>query len=156
MNVSPDRIITKSQSLFSGFMQFVLRGQVVNLAVAVLIGSAAGTLANSFVKNIFTPLITAIFGVHELQNQFVILHNSRVEYGKFLNDFTSFVLIAATVYFFVILPVNKLTSMSYFAPPPDPALRKCPECLSDIPKAARRCMHCTQPVEPLAEEPAGA
>lgn len=132
-----------------GFAQFLLRGNVVDLAVAVVIGASAGAVITSFVKDVFTPLFAALFGAHtpKLSDAYVMLNHNKLMYGDFLETFVSFLIIAVVVYFFVITPVNRLVSSSHFAPPPDPSTRKCPECLSEIPKAARRCAFCTSPVE---------
>ncbi|MDQ6825638.1 MAG: large conductance mechanosensitive channel protein MscL [Candidatus Eremiobacteraeota bacterium] len=135
-----------------GFVQFLLRGNVVDLAVAVAIGATAGSVITSFVRDIFTPLIAAIFGTHSMSAAFFMLNHSKIMYGDFLNAFVSFLLIAIVVYFFVITPTNKLGSSSHFQPPLDPSTRKCPECLSAIPIGARRCAYCTAAVIPLELE----
>ncbi len=134
-----------------GFAQFLLRGNVVDLAVAVVIGAAAGAVITSFVKNVFTPLFGALFGSHTPKpaDAYITLNHSKIMYGDFLDTFVSFLIIALVIYFFVITPVNKLVTSSRFTPPPDPSTRKCTECLSEIPKAARRCAYCTSPVEPI-------
>lgn len=141
------------RSLARGFVQFVLRGKVVDLATAVVIGAAGGALITSFVKDLFTPLISALVGNHsQFATAHITLHGSRILYGTFINDLLSFLLVIGIVYFFVILPVNRLISNAHFAEPPDPALRKCPECISDIPREAKRCMYCTAPVAPLLDD----
>ncbi|GAC1355844.1 MAG: large conductance mechanosensitive channel protein MscL [Vulcanimicrobiaceae bacterium] len=138
----------ESKTVARGFAQFLLRGNVVDLAVAVVIGASAGAVITSFVKNIFTPLFGALFGAHspKTADAYVTINHSKVMYGDFLDTFVSFLIIAIVVYFFVITPVNRLVSSSHFAPPPDPSTRKCPECLSEIPKAARRCAFCTSQI----------
>lgn len=133
-----------------GFAQFLLRGNVVDLAVAVVIGASAGSVITTFVQKVFTPLFLAIFGRHVPKPgdaKWTINHQV-IAYGDFLSVLLSFLVIAVVVYFFVITPVNRLVSSSHFAAPPDPGTRKCPECLSEIPKAARRCAYCTASVEP--------
>lgn len=142
-----------SKGFARDFARFVLRGRVVDLATAVVIGSVGGALISSFVKNIFTPIIGAIFGSHDrFGNLTFTLHHSQIYYGAFLNDTLSFLIVVLAIYLFVITPINSLTTSSLLEDPPDPALRKCPECVADIPKTARRCMYCTQPVEPLEAE----
>lgn len=142
---------SESRTVARGFAQFLLRGNVVDLAVAVVIGASAGAVITAFVKDVFTPLFGALFGAHgpRTGDAYFVLNHSKVLYGDFLNTFVSFLIIAIVVYFFVITPVNRLVTSSHFAPPPDPSTRKCPECLSEIPKAARRCAYCTAAVEPL-------
>ncbi len=142
----------ESKTLARGFMQFLLRGNVVDLAVAVAIGATAGAVITSFVRDIFSPLIAAIFGTHTKAPAYVVLNHSKIMYGDFLNAFVSFLLIATVVYFFVITPTNRLVSNARFKPPPDPSTRKCPECLSEIPIGARRCAYCTAAVTPLEGE----
>lgn len=150
-------VARRGQSIAQGFAQFLLRGKVVDLAVAVVIGAAAGGAVTSFVKDIFTPVIGALFGSHvQFSGRYIHLRGERIMYGDFINAFVSFLIVALVVYFFVIVPSNKLVTNAYFSPPPDPATRKCPECLSEIPKAAKRCSYCTSPVEPLLDEPTGA
>ncbi len=134
-----------------GFAQFLLRGKTADLAVGVVIGAAIGGLINSFVADVLTPVISAIFGSSTpFKNRSFHIGNELVGYGDFLNTFVSFLLVCAVVYFAIIVPMNKATTNSFFQPPPDPALRKCPECESDIPKTAKRCMFCTQEVAPEA------
>jgi len=146
-------VARKGRSLAQGFAQFLLRGRTADLAVAVVIGAAIGTVINSFVRDIFTPMIGALLGSRiEFSGRVIHLGAEEIRYGDFINDVVSFLIIALVVYFFVIVPTNKLVTNAYFEPPPDPAMRKCPECESDIPKTAHRCMYCTQPVQP--SEPA--
>jgi large conductance mechanosensitive channel len=139
----------ESRTMARGFAQFLLRGNVVDLAVAVAIGAAAGAVITSFVKDVFAPLFLALFGSRtpHPESAYVTLNHTKIMYGDFLNVFVSFLVIAVVVYFFVITPVNRLVTSSHFAPPPDPSTRKCPECLSEIPKAAKRCAYCTSIVE---------
>lgn len=132
-----------------GFAQFLLRGKTADLAVGVVVGAAIGTLVNSFVTSVLTPIIGAFFGsTTPFIDRAVHLRGEIIPYGQFVNAFISFTLICAVVYFAIIIPMNKATTNAFFAEPPDPALRKCPECEGDIPKTARRCMFCAQPVEP--------
>ncbi len=126
-----------------GFKQFLLRGNVVDLAVAVVIGAAFGAVVSAFVKDLLTPFIAAIFGKPDFSAISFTVNNSVFAIGDLINVIVAFLLIAAAVYFFVVVPVNALISRSRKEPPPDPTTRKCPECLSEIPIAARRCAHCT-------------
>lgn len=126
-----------------GFKQFLLRGNVVDLAVAVVIGAAFGAVVTAFVKDLLTPFIAAIFGKPDFSAIKFTVNNSVFAIGDLINVIIAFLLIAAAVYFFVVVPINALISRSRKEPPPDPTTRKCPECLSEIPIAARRCAHCT-------------
>jgi large conductance mechanosensitive channel len=134
--------------MLKGFRDFVLRGNVLDLAVAVVIGAAFSAIVNSLVKDLLTPLIAAI--VKKPDFSYLVLHvnGANITYGNFLNQLISFVMIAAAVYFFVVLPINTLMDKMHMkaVPPPAPPTKPCPECLSDIPVAARRCSHCGQPV----------
>jgi large conductance mechanosensitive channel len=128
------------------FKQFLLRGNVVDLAVGVVIGAAFGTVVTALVSDLLTPLIAAIAKVPDFGGLVFILNGSKFAYGHFLNAIISFVLVAASVFFFVVKPMNILISRSRKEPPADPTTKKCPECLSEIPLSAKRCSHCTQPV----------
>ena len=127
----------------SEFKQFLLRGNVVDLAVGIVIGVAFAAVVNSFVEGLLTPLIAAIFGEPDFSALTFEINNSVFRYGAFLNALISFVTIAAAVFFFVVKPVNALISRSRREPTPDPTTQKCPECLSEIPVDARRCAFCT-------------
>jgi large conductance mechanosensitive channel len=135
-----------------GFRQFLLRGNVVDLAVAIVIGAAFVSVVNAFVKDIVTPLIAAIGGQPDFASLDFTINNSRFLYGDFINQVIAFVLIAAIVYYLVVLPVNTLISRARREPPPDPTTKKCLECLSEIPIDARRCAFCTSPVTPAVPE----
>jgi large conductance mechanosensitive channel len=128
--------------MFKGFKQFLLRGNVVDLAVGVVIGAAFGAVVNSFVKDLLTPLIAATVGKPNFSYLVLEINGAKVTYGDFLNALISFLLIAFAVYFFIVLPVNALMSRAKNEPPPDPTSKKCPECLSEIPLDARKCAHC--------------
>ena len=133
--------------MLTGFKQFVLRGNVVDLAVGVVMGAAFGAVVAALVKDLLTPLIAAIAGKPDFSQIEFILNGSKFAIGDFINAVMSFILVAAAVYFFVVLPMNALVSrMRRGEAPPDPATRKCPECLSEIPLAARRCAYCTSAV----------
>jgi large conductance mechanosensitive channel len=132
--------------MLKGFRDFILRGNVVDLAVAVIIGAAFTAIVNSFVTNIINPLIAAIARKPDFSFLTLTIHGGVIKYGDFLNAVISFLIIAATVYFLFVLPVNALLAKFLPPPTPAPATKPCPECLSDIPVAARRCSHCTQVV----------
>ena len=127
-----------------GFKEFVLRGNVIDLAVAVVIGAAFGAVIAALVKDLLTPLIAALVGKPDFSSLGLTVHGSRLLVGDFLNALISFLLIAAAVYFFVVMPVNAMIARRKRGEvPPDPTTKTCPECLSDVPIAARRCAFCT-------------
>lgn len=127
-----------------GFKQFLLRGNVVDLAVAVVMGVAFGAVVTALVKDLLTPLIAAIVGAPDFSGIKLVLNNSTFLIGDFTNALISFILIAAAVYFFVVLPINTLIARMHRGEvPPDPTTKKCPECMSEVPIAARRCKFCT-------------
>ena len=134
--------------MLTDFKAFLLRGNVVDLAVGIVIGAAFGALIAAFVADILTPLIAAIFGEHDFSALSFTINGSRFLYGDFLNAVITFITIAAAVFFFVVRPVNRLMERRKTEPPVDEATRSCPECLSEIPVAARRCAFCTSPVGP--------
>jgi large conductance mechanosensitive channel len=128
--------------------QFLFRGNVVDLAVAVVIGTAFGVVITALVKDLITPLIAAIAGKPDFSAIVWGVNGSNLLVGDFLNALVTFLLIGAAVYFFVVLPVNTMTSrMRRGEAPPDPTTRNCPECLSQVPIAARRCAFCTSTLE---------
>jgi large conductance mechanosensitive channel len=129
------------------FRQFVLRGNVVDLAVAVVVGAAFGSVVQSLVADLLTPLIAAAGGESSFEGLAFSLNESEIRIGRFLNAVIAFLLVAAVVFFLVVRPVNALVARFRPEPPPDAPTRACPECLSDIPAAARRCAFCTAPVE---------
>jgi large conductance mechanosensitive channel len=127
-----------------GFKQFIMRGNVLDLAVAVVVGAAFGAVVTALVKDLITPLVAAIVGKPDFSAIQFEINGSKFLMGDFINALISFLLIAAAVYFFVILPVNVLMAqMRRGETPPDPTTKPCPECLSTIPIAARRCAFCT-------------
>jgi len=132
--------------LIKEFRQFLLRGNVVDLAVAVVIGIAFGAVITALVADILTPLIAAIAGEPDFSNLTVTLNKSVFKYGDFINALIAFILVAAALFFFVVVPINRMIARSRKQPPADPTTRKCPECLSEIPIEARRCAHCTSVV----------
>jgi large conductance mechanosensitive channel len=133
--------------MLSGFKQFILRGNVVDLAVGVVIGAAFGGVVTALTKDLLTPLIAAVVKAPDFSGLKWTLNGSTFLYGDFVNALVSFVLIAGAVYFFVVTPINALIARTRKNPAPaDPTTKKCPECLSEIPIDARRCSFCAQPV----------
>jgi large conductance mechanosensitive channel len=133
--------------MLKGFKQFLLRGNVLDLAVAVVIGAAFGKVVTALVEDLLNPLIAAVAGKPDFSALKFTVNGSAFKLGEFLNALVSFVLIGAAVYFFVVLPVNRLTArMRRGEAAPDPTSRKCPECLTEVPIAARRCAACTSPL----------
>jgi large conductance mechanosensitive channel len=133
--------------MLSGFKQFILRGNVVDLAVGVVIGAAFGSVVTALTKDLITPLIGAIVKAPDFSALKFSVNGSTFLYGEFVNAVISFVLIAAAVYFFVVTPINALIARSRRSTAPaDPTTKKCPECLSEIPIDARRCSQCAEPV----------
>ena len=130
-----------------GFRQFIFRGNVLDLAVAVVMGAAFGAVVTALVKDLITPLIAAIFGSPDFSGIVVTINGSKLLIGDFLNAVIAFLLMAIAVYFFIVVPVNRLTArLNRGEAPPDPTTKKCPECLSDVPISARRCAFCTSPI----------
>jgi large conductance mechanosensitive channel len=132
--------------MLKDFKQFLVRGNAVDLAVAVVIGAAFGAVIASLVADLLTPLIAAIFGERDFSQLTFTVNGSVFRYGAFLNAVIAFVLVAAAIFFFVIRPVNAFTQRMRKEPTPDPTTRKCPDCLSEIPIGARRCAFCTAEV----------
>ncbi len=133
--------------MLSGFKQFILRGNVVDLAVGVVIGAAFGSVVTAFTKDLLTPIIAAMVGKPDFSAINFTLNGTPFPVGDFINAVVSFILVAGAVYFFVVTPINALIARVRKAPAPaDPTTKKCPECLSEIPIDARRCGFCTQPV----------
>ncbi len=129
--------------MLKGFRLFMMRGNVIDLAVAVVVGAAFGAVVTSFVTNIITPLISAVAGKPDFSAFHVTLHGAVISYGAFLNALFAFLLISAAVYFTLVAPMNALKALAARnAAPVDPTSKKCPECLSEIPVAARRCAFC--------------
>jgi len=133
--------------MLKGFRDFVLRGNVIDLAVAVVMGVAFTAVVNSVVKNFITPLIALLVGSPDFSQ----IRTGPLLWGNILNDLLTFIITAAVVYFFVVAPVNRL--LARINPPKQKTTRECPECLSDIPLAARRCAYCTAEVTPIIAEP---
>ena len=133
--------------MLKGFRDFILRGNVVDLAVAVIIGAAFSKIVSSLVGDVLNPLIAAVIGKPDFS--YIVIHagSGVVKVGNFLNEVISFLIVATVVYFFIVLPLNTLLAR---IKKPElveaPTTKPCPECLSDIPLAAKRCAHCAQPV----------
>jgi large conductance mechanosensitive channel len=130
--------------MFNEFKKFILRGNVVDLAVAVVIGAAFTGVVQAFVRDFLTPLIAAIQGNHDFAKYAFSVHGSKLLYGDFLNALITFILDATVVFFLVVQPINKLTSIAQRKKTTaEPSTQKCPECLAEIPLNAKRCMYCT-------------
>lgn len=126
-----------------GFRQFLLRGNVVDMAVGIVIGAAFGAVVAGLVKDLLTPLIAAIVKQPDFSALTFEVNGSKFLYGEFLNALLSFLIVAAAIYFFVVVPVNALIARSRKEPPADKTTKKCPECRSEIPIDAKRCAFCT-------------
>lgn len=129
--------------MVKGFKQFILRGNVVDLAIGVVIGAAFGGVVTALVKDLLTPLIGAMVKAPDFSGIYFTVRGSKFMLGDFLNVLISFLIVAFTVYFFVVLPMNKLIERAKKEPEKESTTKQCPECLSEIPKAAKRCAHCT-------------
>jgi large conductance mechanosensitive channel len=125
------------------FREFILRGNVVQLAVAIVIGVAFGAVISSFVEDLLTPLIAAIGGEPDFSALTFEVNGSTFRYGEFVNAVISFLIVAAVIFFLVIRPINKLVERRRRQQPEDPTIKKCPECISEIPADATRCAFCT-------------
>jgi len=128
-----------------GFRAFLLRGNVVDLAVGVVIGVAFGTVIAAFVKDLVTPLIAAFGGQPDFSALYFTINKSKFLYGDFVNAILAFLIVAAVIYFLVVMPYTALIERSRKEPPADPTTKKCPECQSEIPISAKRCAFCAQP-----------
>ena len=136
--------------MLKDFKAFILRGNVVDLAVGVIIGAAFGTVVNSLVKDVLTPFISAIAHVPKFDKLQATINNVPISYGNFINAFVSFMIVAFVVFFFIVQPINKLTAVAARKQDtPEPTTRKCTECFSVIAKEANRCAFCTSKVQPL-------
>jgi large conductance mechanosensitive channel len=129
--------------MFKGFGAFLARGNVVDLAVAVVIGGAFGAVVTALVKDLLTPLVAAIFGKPDFAALHFTVNNSMFAYGDFLNAVIAFISVAAAIYYIVVVPAAKLAALRRPAAVDAPAVTACPECLSEIPAAATRCKYCT-------------
>jgi len=129
--------------MLKGFREFILRGNVIDLAVAVVIGAAFGAVVKAFVDNLITPLIAALFGKPDFSGLVFTVNGSIFKYGLFINALVTFLLVAAAVYFVVVAPMNKLAERRSRGA--DPTTKTCPECLSEIPHGAHKCAFCGSP-----------
>jgi len=145
------------KDIVNEFKAFILRGNVIDLAIAVVIGAAFGAVVLAAVKDLITPLIAAIGGQPDFSGIYFTINNSKFLIGDFINAVVSFLIIAAVIFFFVIKPINYLMAHKKQEMPADPTTRACPYCISEIPLAATRCMYCTQevPVAVTANATAG-
>ncbi len=139
------------KNMFAGFKQFILRGSVVDLAVGIMIGAAFNAVVSALVKDILTPLIAAIVARPDFSKFSFTIHGAQFLYGDFINNLASFLITAVAVYFFIVLPINKLNErLAPKGPPAEATTKQCPECLSNIPRAARRCAYCTSKLDEAA------
>ena len=129
--------------MLKGFRDFILRGNVIDLAVAVVIGGAFGSIVTALVKDLITPLVGAIGGNHDFSNLYFSLNGSKFMVGDFINSLISFLIIASVIYFLIVLPMNTLTKKINAGTKVDPSDKTCQECLSLIPIKAKRCKYCT-------------
>jgi large conductance mechanosensitive channel len=130
--------------MLQGFKKFVMRGNVVDLAVAVVMGGAFGAVVTALVNDLLTQIVAAVFGRRDFSRIVFTIHGGEFKIGHFLNAVIEFLLIAVAIYFFVVVPMNALTArLKRGEVPPDPTTKKCPECLSEVPIAARKCAFCT-------------
>ncbi len=126
------------------FKQFLLRGNVVDLAVGVVVGAAFGTIVTALVSDILTPFISAVAKTPDFSGLSFTINDSQIMYGHFVNALISFIFVAATIFFFVVKPMNMLIAKSNKKNPENSTTKKCNECLSEIPLEAKRCAHCAQ------------
>jgi large conductance mechanosensitive channel len=129
--------------MLKGFKQFILKGNVVDLAVGIVVGVAFGNVVTALVKDLITPLVAAIGGTPDFSAIYFTINKSKFMVGDFLNVLLSFLINSSVMYFFVVLPMNKLVSLTRKEKPADPTTKKCSECLSIIPIDAKRCAFCT-------------
>jgi len=135
------------KSMGTEFKEFLMRGNVIDLAVAVVIGAAFGAVVTALVETMITPLIAAIGGQPDFSALSFTINDSEFRYGEFFNALIAFVIIAAVIFFFVVKPVNALLERAKREPTPDPTTQKCPACMSEIPIGASRCAFCTTELE---------
>jgi large conductance mechanosensitive channel len=133
--------------MLKDFKTFLLRGNVVDLAVGIVVGAAFGALVTALVADLITPIVAAIIGKPNFSSLVFTINGSRFKYGSFLNALIAFLSIAAAVFFFVVQPVNALMARRRTEPDVESETAPCPQCLSDIPKLARRCAFCTSEVQ---------
>jgi large conductance mechanosensitive channel len=145
------------RGLLVEFRNFLSRGNVVDLAVAVVLGTAFGVVIKGLVADLLTPIIALIFGQPSFSALSFTINGSHFLYGDFINDLITFISVAAATFFFVVKPLNAMAARRAAGQPdPETDTRACTECLSEIPKAARRCAFCTAEQTPIADQPAPA
>ncbi len=132
--------------MLDGFKSFILRGNVVDLAVGVVIGASFGDIVKSLVENLLTPLIGAIVKAPDFSNLFFTINDSKFMYGSFLNALIAFILVSAAVYFFVVTPINNLIARTKKNTVVEPTTKDCPECVSTVPIQAKKCAFCASPI----------
>jgi large conductance mechanosensitive channel len=132
------------------FRTFILRGNLVDLAIAVVLGTAFGLVVTALVRDLITPIIAAIGGKPDFSSLSFTINGSRFQYGDFIDAILTFLIVAATIFVFVVKPVNALTARARAKPEPDSDERPCPQCLSQVPKAAVRCAFCTSEIGAMA------
>ncbi|MDQ5971527.1 MAG: large conductance mechanosensitive channel [Patescibacteria group bacterium] len=133
--------------MLKDFKQFLLRGNVVDLAIGVVVGASFGTIVTALVNDLINPLISVVAQIPDFSNMAFSVGDSKFLYGHFINTVISFILVASAIFFFVVKPMNLLIKSSKKKAPIDDTKKKCSECLSEIPKAAKRCMYCTHIVD---------
>lgn len=141
--------LSMAKSAIKEFRQFILRGNVVDLAIAVVIGAAFNNVVQAMVKNILTPIISAIGGQPDFSKLNFKLFGSVISYGEFLNALISFIMIALVLFFLVVKPLNRMMLKFKKDEPAEITTRQCPECISEIPLDASRCKFCTTKIEPI-------
>lgn len=140
--------------MLKGFRDFILRGNVIDMAVGIIIGAAFNSVVSALVKDIFTPLIASTVGKPSVHTIAFTFRGGVFEVSDLLNAAISFLIVAAVVYFCIVMPMHfflQKMKKNDPVPPQPPALKTCSECLSEIPAGARRCAHCGQPQTPVAE-----
>lgn len=138
------------REILKEFRSFILRGNVIDLAIAVVIGAAFGAVVNAFVKDILTQIVAMIFGQQDFGSLFFTIHKAKFLYGDLINAVITFLSVAAALFFLVVKPTNWFMARSRREPPPDPDTRQCDQCLSIVPALARRCAYCTSELTPAA------
>jgi large conductance mechanosensitive channel len=131
------------KNMLKGFQEFIMRGNVVDLAVAVVIGTAFTSVVNAIVSGIITPIIGAIGGNPDFSNLAYSVNGSEIKFGEVLNALLSFLIVAAVIYFLIVMPMNQVMARMKKGEKVDPTTKACPECLSAVPLEAKRCMYCT-------------
>jgi len=139
--------------MLKDFRKFILRGNVVDLAVGIVIGAAFSNVVNALVRDMITPLIGALYGQRDFSKLYFEIRTSRFAYGDLINALTTFLIIALVIFFLVVQPINKLTALARRSKTTEePTTRKCPFCLEEIAKDAKRCRFCTSKLEPEASK----